>query len=142
MQVLEALDQLFSEKKLPIKRQAIPNNQSLYAGNFMIRPGKPLPFGVVVADGEELRDYQISYKRLAYLSDYSKKGEILELINELNQGKTYYYTVVLAGDGEILMKAHGKTSSDVRALYDVLIIGSNVAKLVVAELEKVIPPTA
>lgn len=142
MKVLEAVDQLFAEKKLPIKRQEIAKNQSLYAGNFMIRPGKPVPFGVVIAPGEDLCDFQVSYKRLAYLNDYSKKGEVLELLNELNQGKTYYYTLVLGGDGEIMMKSHGKTSADVRGLYEVLIIGSNVARQVVAELEKIIPPTA
>lgn len=139
MSVLEALDQLFAEKKLPLKRQEISNNQYLYQGTFMVRPGEKIPFGVVVAGDGNLVDYQVSYKRLAYLTNYADKPKILELINELNQTKSFYYTIFLAGDGEIAMKAMAKTTEDVQTVYETLIVGSNVAKLVMEELEKVIP---
>lgn len=140
MSVLEAIDKLFAEKKLPLKKQEIPNNQYVYQGTFNIRPDKQIPFGVVIVDGEGLVDYQISFKRLAYLTNYNDKAKVLELINELNQTIAFYFTVFLAGDGEIIMKMMAKTSEDVRPVYDTLIVGSNVAKHVMAELEKIIPP--
>lgn len=141
MTVVEALDQLFTEKKLPIKRQEIQNNQHVYQGTFNIRPDKKIPFGVVVVGGEGIVDYQISFKRLAYLTNYGDKGKVLELINELNQTIAFYFTVFLAGDGEVIMKMMAKTSEDVRPVYDTLIVGSNIAKHIMAELEKIIPPT-
>lgn len=140
MKILEAIDTLFSEKKLPLKRQDIPNNQYLYQGNFQIRPGRRIPFGLVIADGEEIVDFQISFKRLAYLTNYDDKTKILELLNELNNTKTFYYRACLAADGEIFLKAMGKTTEDVRPIYEQLVIGSRVAKLVIDELEKIIPP--
>lgn len=141
MSVLESLDKLFAEKKLPLKRQEIPNNQSLYSGQFMVRPGKRVPFGVVVVNGEGPVDFQISFKRIAYLTNYADKERVLELINELNLSKTYYYHLTLANDGELIMKTMAKTTEDVRPLYEMLIVGSNVLKLVTQEIEKIIPPT-
>lgn len=140
VKILEELDKLFAEKKLPLKRQEIPNNQSLYQGNFMVRQGKSVPFGVVVARGEgETVDFQITFKRVAYLTNYAEKARVLELLNELNMNRTFYYHLCLADDGEILMKTMAKTTEDVRPLYEMLIIGSNVLKFVTQEIEKVIP---
>lgn len=142
MKILEEIEKLFAEKKLPLKRQEIPNNQSLYQGTFQIAPGKRVPFGVVIVNGEEMVDFQISFKRLAYLTNYADKDKVLELMNDLNNSKTFYYRVCLAGDGEIYLKAMGKTTEDVRPLYEQLVIGSNIAKLVVEEIEKIITPIA
>lgn len=140
LKILEEIEKLFTEKKLPLKRQEIPNNQSLYQGTFQIAPGKRVPFGVVVVNGEDLVDFQISFKRLAYLTNYGDKERVLETINDLNNDKTFYYRVCLAGDGEIYMKAMGKTTEDVRPLYEQLVIGSNIARHVVQEIEKIIAP--
>ncbi|NLB99329.1 MAG: hypothetical protein GX788_06865 [Lactobacillales bacterium] len=140
LKILEEIEKLFAEKKLPLKRQEIPNNQSLYQGTFQIAPGKSIPFGVVIVNGEEMADFQISFKRLAYLSNYADKEKILDLINDLNNSKTFYYRVCLAGDGEIYMKAMGKTTEDVRAMYEQLVIGSSIAKRVIEEVEKIIVP--
>ena len=142
MKILEEIEKLFAEKKLPLKRQDIPNNQSLYQGTFQLEPGKSVPFGVVIVNGEEMADFQISFKRLAYLKNYADKEKILDLMNELNNSKTFYYRVCLAGDGEIYMKAMGKTTEDVRPLYEQLVIGSSIAKRVVQEVEKIITPPA
>ena len=46
---------------------------------------------------------------------------------------------LIQDDGEILMKTMAKTTEDVRPLYEMLIIGSNVLKFVTQEIEKVIP---
>ena len=46
MQILDELDKLFAEKKLPLKKQEIVNNQTLYQGSFMAGPGKKVPFGI------------------------------------------------------------------------------------------------
>ncbi|MDE1548044.1 hypothetical protein [Jeotgalibaca caeni] len=140
MKVLEELDKLFAEKKLPLKRQEIQNNQSVYQGTFMVRPNKRIPFGIVVVHGEGAVDFQIAYKRIGYLTNYADKARVLELINELNMGKSFYYTVCLNADGEIMMKTMAKTTEDVRPLYEMLIVGSNVLRHVVEQIEKIIPP--
>ncbi|AZP05227.1 hypothetical protein [Jeotgalibaca ciconiae] len=140
MQILEELDKLFAEKKLPLKRQEIVNNQTLYQGSFLVRPGKKVPFGIVIVNGEGVVDFQITFKQIGYLTNYNDKAKLLEVINELNLGKAFYYKVSLAGDGEILMRTMAKTTEDVRPLYEMLIVGSNVVKQVIQEVEKIAPP--
>ena len=141
MSILSAIDKLFGEKKLPLKRQDIPNNQTLYQGSFMVYPGKQVPFGLVVVKGEGIVDFQINFKKITYLTNYADKEKVLELLNELNMQHTFYYKLCLAGDGEILMKTMAKTTEDVRPMYEMLIVGSNILKQAVTELEKIIPPT-
>jgi hypothetical protein len=140
--ILEVLDKVFQEKGMPLKSHPIQNNQFLYQGNYTIGPERTLPFGIVIAKDAEESDFQISFRKLAYLNDYNDKAKALELINELNQTKTFYYTLCLAGDGEFFIQMLGRTTLDVKPLYEMLVIGSNIAKVVIAELEKQIPSIA
>jgi len=137
--IIEALDKVFQEKKMSLKSQPIQNNQFLYQGNFTISPERSLPFGVVIAKNEENSDFQISFRKLAYLNNYNDKAKVLELINELNQTKAFYYTLCLAGDGEIFIRLLGRTTLDVKPLYEMLVVGSNIAKVMIKELEEHIP---
>lgn len=139
--IISEIDKLFAEKKLPLKKQAIQNNQTLYQGSFMVYPGKRVPFGLVIVNGEGVVDFQINFKKITYLTNYSDKEKVLELINDLNMQHTFYYKLGLAGDGEIMMKTMAKTTEDIRPMYEMLIVGSNILKQVVTELEKMIPAT-
>ena len=56
-------------------------------------------------------------------------------MNELNEIKTGYYNVYLAGDGEVFLRTLMRTSADVNPLYQTLIVGSTIAKNVIEELE-------
>ena len=140
VQILDELDKLFAEKKLPLKKQEIVNNQTLYQGSFMAGPGRKVPFGIVVINGEDVVDFQITFKQIAYLTNYSDKTQLLEVLNELNLTKAFYYKVCLANDGEVLMKTMAKTTEDVRPLYEMLVVGSNVVKHVLEEVEKITGP--
>ena len=79
------------------------------------------------------------FRKLAYLNNYADKVKLLELINELNQTKTFYYTLCLAGDGEIFLRLLGRSTTDVKPLYEMLVIGSNIAKVMTAELKSKFP---
>ena len=137
--ILAALDQKFQEKGMPLKSHPIQNGQYLYQGKFNLDKEHSLPFGVVIAKDESESDFQISYRKLAYLNNYADKVNLLELINELNQTKTFYYTLCLAGDGEIFLRLLGRSTTDVKPLYEMLVIGSNIAKVMTAELKSKFP---
>lgn len=130
MAITEAFDTLLEEKGFTLVKEENEHGNVVYSGSFESPEGKKLPFGVVFQRNESPSDYQIIYRGIAYLKDYGKKAELLELLNELNQGEALYYKVSLHGDGEVQIHAHGRTTDDMDPLYAVMIAGANVAQLV------------
>lgn len=122
---------------MPLSKREIKNNQILFNGAFRVKKNMRLPFGVVFdSKDSETVDYQIVYHRVAYVRDFSKKEEVMNLLNELNQMKSGYYRFCLAGDGEIFMRLLARTSEDVRPVYEMMVMGGNIAKALLPELEK------
>lgn len=98
-----------------------------------------LPFGIVFDNKEEgIIDFQIVYHKLAYVTNFDAKNQVLEILNELNEMKTGYYRVCLAGDGEIYMRLLSRTTEDVRAAYEMMIVGSTIAKSILPKIEEAV----
>lgn len=142
-ETIENFEVYLKEKNIPLKKSQLKNGQILFNGNFRLTKTRVLPFGIVF-DSKDAKsiDFQITYHKLAYVKDFTKKAEILELLNELNQVKAGYYSVILAGDGEIYLKQLSRTTSDVLAAYEMIVFGSTIAKVIIKEIEKVLEPAA
>lgn len=136
--MIENFEAVVKEKNIPLKKSELNNGQVLFNGNFRLTKTKVLPFGIVF-DNKDAQsvDFQITYHKLAYVQDFSKKPAVLELLNELNQLKSGYYSVVLAGDGEVYLKLLSRTTNDILAAYEMMVFGSTIAKVVIKEIEKV-----
>lgn len=140
-ETIDKFEALLAEKKIPLKRSELKNGQILFNGSYRISKTQVLPFGIVFDSKENKTiDYQITYHKLAYVKDFSKKEAILELLNELNRVKAGYYTVILNGDGEISLKQLGRTSEDVTTAYEILIFGSTIAKILIKEINHILAP--
>lgn len=137
-EMIENFEAVVKEKNIPLKKSELNNGQVLFNGNFRLTKTKVLPFGIVF-DNKDAQsvDFQITYHKLAYVQDFSKKPAVLELLNELNQLKSGYYSVVLAGDGEVYLKLLSRTTNDILAAYEMMVFGSTIAKVVIKEIEKV-----
>lgn len=140
-ETIDKFEALLKEKKIPLKRSELNNGQILFNGSYRISKTRVLPFGIVF-DHKDTKtiDYQVTYHKLAYVKDFSKKEEILELLNELNQVKAGYYTAILGADGEIYLKQLGRTSEDIVTAYEILVVGSTIAKVLIKEINQVLTP--
>lgn len=140
-QTIDHFEALVEEKKIPLKKSQLKNGQVLFNGSYRISQTRVLPFGIVFDNKEnQTIDYQITYHKLAYVRDFSKKADILELLNELNQVKAGYYTAILGADGEIYLKQLGRTSTEVVTAYEILVFGSTIAKALIKEIEQILAP--
>lgn len=140
-QTIEHFEALVKEKKIPLKKSQLNNGQILFNGSYRISKTRLLPFGIVFdSKDNNTIDYQITYHKLAYVKDFSKKAEILELLNELNQVKAGYYTAILGADGEVYLKQLGRTSEEIVTAYEILVFGSTIAKALIKEIDQVLAP--
>ena len=100
-------------------------------------------FGVVFDNKQDTEtiDYQIVYHRVAYARNFEQKLEVLELLNELNEMKSGYYRFCLAGDGEIYMRLLARTTEEVQPVYEMMVMGGNIAKALLPEIEKLVGET-
>lgn len=62
---------------------------SICIRKFNLDKDHSLPFGVVIAKDEAESDFQISYRKLAYLNNYADKVKLLELINEIEPNQDF-----------------------------------------------------
>lgn len=138
--IIENFEAFIKEREMPLSKREIQNGQLLFNGAFRIRKNLSLPFGVVFDNKQNTKtiDYQVVYHRLAYVRDFDKKVEVLELLNELNEMKSGYYRFCLAGDGEIYMRLLARTTEDVQPVYEMMAMGGNIAKTLLPEIEKVV----
>lgn len=138
-QLIEKIDQLFKSKGLPLVLQEASDGSHIYNGVFQYNPEKPLPFSIVIQPNAEVADFQIVFNELAYVTDYSKKNEVLNTLNEINLYKTGYYRALLGGDGEIFVKTISRVASEnIMPLYEILVIGSQMAMAILEDLNKVL----
>ncbi|MGF3066116.1 hypothetical protein ACQV2X_01905 [Facklamia sp. P12945] len=133
----ERFDALLKEKKLPANYQEIQDGNHLYRFQFKVSKERRLVVEVIIqnAKGAHL-DAQIIYRHVHLLKDYNQRPEALEAINELNEAKTGYYNLYLAGDGEIYLRNLLRATQDPTLIYEVLVMGSSIARALLVELEK------
>ena len=70
------------------------------------------------------------------LDDRSKEAETLSLINDLNEMKTGYYNLYLAGDGEVFLRTLMRAGEDAQPIYQTLVMGSSIARHVIQEFQE------
>ncbi|SEK34967.1 hypothetical protein SAMN04488700_1774 [Carnobacterium iners] len=136
--ITDQFEAILKQKQIPLAKREIENGQVSYNGKFQLTNEKALPFGIVFDKEDERSDYQIVYHHLAFVSNFSKKVTVLELINELNELQSGYYRICLGSDGEIYMRLLGRTSTDVMPLYEMLVTGSTIAKAILPRIEEVL----
>ncbi|MCI7240824.1 MAG: hypothetical protein MR493_05755 [Aerococcus suis] len=139
--ITTALEQLFKEKGMPMQKQELDNHQYVYNGAYRLAEDHTIPFDIVIRefkDDSKVTEYQISYRNITQVKDYSQTPKALEVINDLNRQLSGYYTIVLAGDGEIYLRLLSRTTIDVQILYELLVFGSATARVVYPKLEKAI----
>lgn len=130
---------ILKAKNVPLAKKEIKNGQILFNGKFKLNDSQSLPFGIVFDNKEEgIIDFQIVYHKLAYVTNFDKKNQVLAVLNELNEMKTGYYRICLAGDGEIYMRLLSRTTEDVRAAYEMMIVGSTIAKSILPKIEETV----
>ena len=91
---------------------------------------------LIIQDSDDAYvDAQIIYRKLHMLNDRAQEDKALALMNELNEIKTGYYNVYLAGDGEVFLRTLMRVGEDIDPLYQTLIVGSTIAKNVIGEIQ-------
>lgn len=132
--ITDQFEKILKEKQIPLAKRQLENGQVSYNGKFQLTKEKALPFGIVFDKEDDISDYQIVYHHLAFVSNFSKKAAVLELLNELNELQSGYYRICLGSDGEIYMRLLGRTSDIVQPLYEMLVTGSTIAKAVLPRI--------
>lgn len=132
--ITDQFEKILKEKQIPLAKRQLENGQVSYNGKFQLTKEKALPFGIVFDKEDDISDYQIVYHHLAFVSNFSKKAAVLELLNELNELQSGYYRICLGSDGEIYMRLLGRTSDNVQPLYEMLVTGSTIAKAVLPRI--------
>lgn len=129
----------FEEKlntmNIPFSKKEIENGHQLYRMKFRLTTERALIVEVIIQASEtEYADAQVIYRHVHLLADRAKEAKAFELLNSLNEMKTGYYSLFLAGDGEIFLKTLVRTGEDPEPLYQTMIMGSGIAKGLQADL--------
>lgn len=126
---------LLNDKKIPFDYHTIETGNHLYRLNFKLNEEKIVLVEVIIQNTEEeYLDVQVIYRNLYQVSDFSQHQQALAMINELNEIKTGYYHLFLAGDGEIYLKALMRTGMDPQPLYETIVVGSVLSRKLLDEM--------
>ena len=118
-----------NEMNIQFNKKEIENGHILYRFNFRLTTERALVVEVIIqASKDNYADAQIIYRHVHLLTDRSKEADAYELLNSLNEMKTGYYSLYLAGDGEVFLKTLLRTGEDAEPLYQTLVMGSGIAK--------------
>lgn len=135
--VAEKLEQLFHEKDIPVRREEIDESLVIYVVEFNLKPTHVLRLEVIVEKDTSSCDVQIGYRYVSLLREYNKRHELFEIINQLNEAQTGYYTLYLAQDGEVYMKKLVRSGLDVQPIYEMIIQGPAIIRHILPTLEKI-----
>lgn len=118
-----------NDTNIPFNKKEIENGHALYRLTFRLTTTRALVVEVIIQQSEESYvDGQIIYRNVHILNDPRKEATAYETINRLNEMKTGYYSLFLAGDGEIFLKNLIRVGEDIEPLYQTMIMGSQIAK--------------
>lgn len=135
--IIDNFEQKLNERNLPMTKREIKNNQILFNGAFRISEDRTLPFGIVFdARDQETVDFQVLYNRVAYIENFDTKGRVLEFLNDLNEMRSGYYRFCVRDDGEIYLRLLAKTSQDIQAAYEMMVMGGSIARGLIPEIEE------
>lgn len=125
-----------NEMNIPFESKEIENGHMLYRLRFRITKTKALIVEIIVQDNDkDYCDAQIVYRHVHILTDRSRETDAYQLLNQLNEMKTGYYSLFLAGDGEIFLRSLLRVGEDVEPLYQTLVMGSSISRVIQQELE-------
>lgn len=136
--ILTNFEGILREKQVPLAKSVDEKKQTFYSGSFQLTPAKIVPFHVAFQTSDGISDVEIVYSKLAMISNYQKKAELLELFNQLNEAETAYYRLCLAGDGEVYLRLLTRTTNEVTPVYEMLITGSGIVKQISEKIESLL----
>ncbi|MDO4432309.1 MAG: hypothetical protein Q4B80_03205 [Aerococcaceae bacterium] len=133
--IKEAFDALLKKKELPAQYLAIEDGHHLYSFQFRLNQTQALMVEVILQNTDApYCDAQVVYRQIHMVSDYAKRAKALEVMNDLNEMKTGYYALYLAGDGEMFLRTLLRVGVDPQPLYETIVYGSGIAKGLQADL--------
>ena len=125
----ENFEAKLNEMNVPFNSKEIENGHKLYRVTFRLTTTRNLVVEIIIQNSEsDYADAQVIYRHVHLLTDRSKESDALELINQLNEMRTGYYNLYLAGDGEIFLRSLMRIGEDIEPLYQTMIMGSQIAK--------------
>lgn len=128
-QFKQSFEALLKEKNLPFNYKEIENGHHLYRFQFRVQKSRVLIVEVIIQNTTNAySDAQVIYRHVHMLNDYNKRAEALELMNELNEMRTGYYSLYLGGDGEMFLRSLLRIGEDPQPLYETLVYGSSIAR--------------
>ena len=120
---------LAREKELPMEYLEIEGGHHLFRLQFGVTDVLVVAVEIIIQNTDApYADGQIVYRNIHMVDSYSKRAKALETINDLNEMKTGYYSLYLAGDGEIFLRNLMRVSADPQCLYETLVYGSAIAR--------------
>lgn len=128
-QFKEKFEALLKEKNLPASYKEIENGHHLFRFQFRVKKTRVLIVEVIIQNTDNLySDAQVIYRHVHMLNDFNKRATALELMNELNEMRTGYYSLYLAGDGEMFLRSLLRIGEDPQPLYETIVYGSSIAR--------------
>ena len=136
-QINDNVLKVLKEKNIPVTSQEIEDGHYLHRMSFQVQKSKQLVVEMIIQNTQDpYCDAQIVYRNLHMLDDRSKEAETLSLINDLNEMKTGYYNLYLAGDGEVFLRTLMRAGEDAQPIYQTLVMGSSIARHVIQEFQE------
>ena len=133
--IKENFEQKMKEMQIPVNYQEIEDGHHLYRFSYQVTKNKQLLVEVILQESEEAHiDAQVIYRHVHLMDDRRKENQALSLINELNGMQTGYYTLYLAGDGEIFLRSLVRVGQDIEPFYETIIMGSAIARTIIPRL--------
>lgn len=137
--ISENFETLLTEKQIPFQHQTIEDGHHLYRVAFQIQKSRLINVEIIIQESDEdYVDGQIIYRHVHQLDDRAKEGKALSLVNELNEMRTGYYNLYLAGDGELFLRNLMRVGEDVEPFYQTLVIGSGIIRAMLPDVEAVL----
>lgn len=134
--MVENFEKILVEKNIPIDKIELSDTLVLYQWHQQLTSTQASRLEIIVPK-QSVGDVQITYRYVGQLNDYAKKNDMLEVVNELNEMQTGYYTLFLAGDGELYLKLLTRSNENMDQVYEMLITGMHTAIDILPRIESV-----
>ncbi|EKB57763.1 hypothetical protein [Falseniella ignava] len=125
----EHFEEKLNELDIPFNSMEIEEGHRLYRVTYRLTKERVLVAEIIIQEADmPYVDSQIIFRHVHLLTERSKEATALTTINQLNEMKTGYYALHLAGDGEIFLRTLMRVGEDIEPLYQTLVMGSQIAK--------------
>ena len=141
--IQQNFEKKLNEVHIPFNYQTIEDGHHLYRFSYQISKSRKLIVEVILQESDDSYvDGQIIYRQIHNMADRSKEVDAIKLLNELNGVQTGYYTLYLAGDGEIFLRNLVRLGTDPGPFYETIVMGSAIARNIVPILSKALGSSA